>query len=64
MPLFEFHCRACGSVFEEILTLAELDSARLACPRCGSKATERGLSTFATGGGGDGGCGGGSSGFS
>jgi putative FmdB family regulatory protein len=62
MPLFEFTCRKCGHVFEELVTLAEIEAGDLSCPACGSKRVERGLSTFATGGGdggfsGGGGCG-------
>ena len=63
MPLFEFTCSKCGKVFEELLTLADLDSAAVACPHCGSNDVQRGLSSFATAGGGagtgGGGCGGG-----
>jgi len=49
MPLFEFTCRKCGHVFEEILSLAELQEGAPHCPSCGSRRTERGLSTFNTG---------------
>lgn len=67
MPLFEFRCRACGRLFEEILSLAELEAERPTCPHCGAVEAEREFSTFATGGAGGGGgssCGGGGSGFS
>ncbi len=67
MPLFEFTCTKCAKVFEELLTLADLESAVVACPECASTEVDRGLSSFATGGGGSagGGCGGGcGSGFS
>jgi putative FmdB family regulatory protein len=49
MPLFEFTCRKCGHVFEEILSLADLEEGVPACPSCGSPRTERALSTFNTG---------------
>ncbi len=69
MPLFEFTCGKCGHVFEELLSLAELEAGEVACPACRSTEVRRGLSTFATaggdaggGGGGAGGCG--SGGFS
>jgi putative FmdB family regulatory protein len=66
MPLFEFNCRRCGRTFEEILSLAELETEPPACPACGADQAVRAFSRFATGGGGasaggGGGCG--SSGF-
>ncbi|MCP4572962.1 MAG: zinc ribbon domain-containing protein [bacterium] len=51
MPLYEFSCRKCGHSFEELTTLAEVEKKKPACPACGSRATERGLSGFATGSG-------------
>lgn len=66
MPLYEFTCSKCGKTFEELLALADLATAAVACPHCDSKDVQRGLSSFATGGGGTagssgcgGGCGGG-----
>lgn len=59
MPLYEFSCRKCGHGFEELMSMGEVRDASPACPACGSRATERGLSAFATGrasaGGGSGG---------
>ena len=66
MPIFEFTCRKCSHDFEELISLAELETGELQCPACGSKKVERGFSAFATGasdstggfsGGGGGGCG-------
>lgn len=51
MPLFEFSCLKCGKVFEELLSLAELEAGDVACPACRSPEVTRGLSAFATGGG-------------
>ncbi len=62
MPIFEFDCRKCGKVFEELLSLAELEAGAVACPECGAAQVERRLSSFASSTGpasGDGGCGGG-----
>ena len=63
MPLFEFTCRKCGHVFEELLSLAELEAGDVACPACRSADVHRDLSTFASSGGdagsGGGGCRGG-----
>ena len=66
MPLYEFTCRKCGHRFEELLGMSEAAAGKAKCPACGSKAVEKGFSSFATstaGGGGGlpsgGGCGGG-----
>ena len=42
MPMFEFYCRACGEVFEELLLSG--DAACPACPACGAAETERRIS--------------------
>ncbi len=59
MPLYEFTCTKCGKVFEELLSLAELEAGDLECPACGAGEVTRDLSTFATSGGDGGGCRGG-----
>ena len=51
MPLFEFNCLKCGKVFEELLSLAELEMGDVACPACRSPEVSRGLSAFAVNGG-------------
>lgn len=42
MPMFEFRCRACGEVFEELLSRD--DTSTPPCPRCASGETERRIS--------------------
>ncbi len=44
MPIYEYRCRDCDSVFEKIL-FRETDDA--ACPSCSGRELERLLSTFA-----------------
>jgi len=51
MPLFEFNCLKCGKVFEELLSLAELEAGDVSCPACRSSEVARGLSSFAVNGG-------------
>ena len=41
MPLFEFTCAACGKVFEELLSLAELEAGDVDCPSCRSPEVAR-----------------------
>jgi len=59
--MYEFKCADCGSEFEELATLAEVEAGEVPCPDCDSKRVERQMSTFASGGdtpsGGGGGCG-------
>ncbi len=54
MPLYEYRCGNCGRTFEKIRRIADADRA-MQCPHCESEATERLLSSFATGGCGGGG---------
>lgn len=49
MPLYEFTCKKCGHTFEELISLADLESGKLICPACKSKRVEKGFSAFATG---------------
>jgi putative FmdB family regulatory protein len=43
MPLYDFHCRACGTVFEARAPIGELAP----CESCGSADVERLFSGFA-----------------
>jgi len=43
MPLYDFHCRACGHEFEALVRGADTPS----CPACRGSDLERLLSTFA-----------------
>lgn len=40
MPMFDFHCPACGNVFEELVFGDEIPP----CPQCGEARTERRVS--------------------
>jgi putative FmdB family regulatory protein len=54
MPLLEFRCSECGTLFEEFFRPSD-DRDDVACPECGSPEVERQLSAFAmrTGSGSD-----------
>ncbi len=49
MPIFEFTCKKCGHNFEELISIAELESGEVKCPACKSQRVEKGFSAFATG---------------
>ncbi|HYL12485.1 MAG TPA: FmdB family zinc ribbon protein [Terriglobales bacterium] len=40
-PHYEFFCHACKKIFSRILSVAEHDKERIACPHCGSKNVEQ-----------------------
>ncbi len=46
MPLYDYHCKACGKEFELALTLQEHESGKAKCPKCGSKKVEQEPATF------------------
>jgi len=48
MPLYEYECKACGEQFETLVSSKKKDESKT-CPACGSKNSERMLSTFAVG---------------
>jgi putative FmdB family regulatory protein len=60
MPMYEYRCTTCGTVFEQLRRLSEADK-DVACPACESSSAERLISGFATSGSasasGGGGCG-------
>lgn len=58
MPIYEYKCRRCETVFEAIRPVGD-DGKSLGCPDCGARAPVKVPSTFAT----TGGCGPAPSGF-
>jgi putative FmdB family regulatory protein len=46
MPHYEFFCNACKKPFSTILTIAEHDAEKTACPHCGSHEVEQSWSAF------------------
>jgi putative FmdB family regulatory protein len=46
MPQYEFFCTACKKTFEKILSMAEHDAGKTACPHCGSHEVEQSWSVF------------------
>ena len=65
MPMYEYRCNSCGSVYEKLRRAQEADR-NLACPECESDDVKRLISAFAMSGpscGPSGGSGGGGGGF-
>jgi len=50
MPIFEFKCRECNHIFEELIFSSNIDTSGLVCPECGAKSSEKLISTFSSAG--------------
>lgn len=48
MPIYDYTCKSCNKSFEHLAR--RMDEPAPVCPECGSKQTEKGLSTFAVNG--------------
>ena len=48
MPIYEYRCTACGTVFARLQTISSSDK-NIPCPKCECPDTERVFSTFAAG---------------
>jgi putative FmdB family regulatory protein len=46
MPTYEYLCLACRKTFSKILTLAEAEKLKVACPYCQSTKVEQRFSAF------------------
>ena len=46
MPIYEFVCKECGTLFEE-MRLSSSAFNDIACPKCGTAKVEKAFSTFA-----------------
>ncbi len=46
MPIYEYKCRGCENIFEE-LVLSEAAAKKVVCPGCGGRRIERVPSVFA-----------------
>ncbi len=47
MPLYEYHCNACGENFEKMVRFSEQEQAP-ECPQCHSRDTRKRISLFAS----------------
>jgi len=48
MPQYEYYCGKCKKNFSVVLTLAEYDKGKAACPKCKSKKVEQKVASFFT----------------
>ncbi|MHB0867132.1 MAG: FmdB family zinc ribbon protein [Thermoleophilia bacterium] len=46
MPIYEYCCLSCRSVFEELVSALAADNGSVSCPDCDSRQVERMLSSF------------------
>ena len=46
MPTYEYVCKECKKTFSFIMTMAEHDRKRVACPKCKSKKTQQQFGAF------------------
>lgn len=46
MPSYEYKCRDCGYLFEQVLTIAEHERYKPQCAKCKSKNVEQVMSSF------------------
>ncbi|MGB7622122.1 MAG: zinc ribbon domain-containing protein [Terriglobia bacterium] len=46
MPIYEFECLKCKKIFSLVLSLAEYEKKKPACPKCGSKQVEQLVEQF------------------
>ena len=52
MPMYDYHCKNCDEVFEELVFSSTAPDEEIKCPKCGQNKSERLLSApmIATGG--------------
>ena len=50
MPIFEYRCRHCNQVFEELVFSSLTKDEDIICPKCGGNKTERMMSAFSSAG--------------
>jgi len=44
MPMYDYRCRRCGSLFEELVSSSSVPDKEIPCPQCGAHEAERQLS--------------------
>lgn len=49
MPLYEYKCKSCGHEFEKLVSISKAAEPQ-ECPTCGSKDSQKQMSTFSLAG--------------
>jgi len=49
MPIYEFECKDCENLFEELIFTAQQSSETVVCPSCGSKNSKKLISAPSSG---------------
>ena len=44
MPMYDYKCRSCSQLFEELVFTSSMRDINITCPHCGAKNIERQLS--------------------
>jgi putative FmdB family regulatory protein len=50
MPIFEFKCKNCQHVFEELVFSSNSSAEEIICPECGEKKADKLMSAFSSSG--------------
>jgi putative FmdB family regulatory protein len=50
MPIFEYRCRNCDHLFEELVFSSLTNNEDIICPKCGNNNAEKMISAFSSGG--------------
>lgn len=46
MPIYEFKCMDCGETFTLKMTVVEMETTKVTCPKCGSEKIMKIISSF------------------
>jgi putative FmdB family regulatory protein len=46
MPTYDYQCQKCRKSFSQTLTIAQHDTKRITCPKCGSRSVKQKVTGF------------------
>lgn len=46
MPVYDYRCKKCGKKFSLTMSIAEHETKRVKCPKCGSRSVEQQVAAF------------------
>jgi len=50
MPIYEYKCKVCNHIFEELVFSSLSSTEDIICPKCGANTTEKMMSAFSSAG--------------